>query len=176
MGCSSSTAAGGGGRPDPYKIPKPEYKPPVPSPPKPNEYNQATPQVTPHSSNEPPVVFLDQTCRLRLPTRTHRHLMPHVPQQTPSQPGAHHVSGPAPSAATPFHKRPHAAIPSTTSNNDYTRIAPFTPTSPVVTRNHGFDNVYIRGKLLGSGAFAQVFMATHKHSQNEFAVKVVDRS
>jgi len=39
-----------------------------------------------------------------------------------------------------------------------------------------FDDIYLRGKKLGVGAFANVFLGTHKPSGATYAVKEVDRS
>ena len=45
-----------------------------------------------------------------------------------------------------------------------------------VTTNIAFDDIYERGKQLGYGAFANVFVATHKPTGAQYAVKEVNRS
>jgi serine/threonine protein kinase len=45
-----------------------------------------------------------------------------------------------------------------------------------VTTDKSFDDIYERGKQLGYGAFANVFLATHKPSGAKYAVKEVDRT
>jgi calcium/calmodulin-dependent protein kinase I len=45
-----------------------------------------------------------------------------------------------------------------------------------ITTDIAFDDIYERGKQLGYGAFASVFLATHKPSGAKYAVKEVDRS
>ena len=45
-----------------------------------------------------------------------------------------------------------------------------------VTTNIVFDDIYERGKQLGFGAFANVFLATHKPTGAKYAVKEVDRT
>eukprot|EP00751_Fragilariopsis_kerguelensis_P001398 CAMPEP_0170828392 /NCGR_PEP_ID=MMETSP0733-20121128/47892_1 /TAXON_ID=186038 /ORGANISM="Fragilariopsis kerguelensis, Strain L26-C5" /LENGTH=1350 /DNA_ID=CAMNT_0011192863 /DNA_START=48 /DNA_END=4100 /DNA_ORIENTATION=+ len=45
-----------------------------------------------------------------------------------------------------------------------------------VTTTVTFDDIYSRGKQLGFGAFANVFVATHKPTGESYAVKEVDRT
>ena len=45
-----------------------------------------------------------------------------------------------------------------------------------VTTSIAFDDIYERGKQLGFGAFANVFLATHKPTGAKYAVKEVDRT
>lgn len=51
-----------------------------------------------------------------------------------------------------------------------------TANEKTVICNTAFDDIYSRGTQLGFGAFATVFLATHKPSGATYAVKEVDRS
>jgi calcium/calmodulin-dependent protein kinase I len=51
-----------------------------------------------------------------------------------------------------------------------------TNTKNTVATNVTFDDIYSRGAQLGFGAFANVFLATHKPTGETYAVKEVDRT
>lgn len=74
--------------------------------------------------------------------------------------------------------------PSTTSSNskpvilddDDFSVAPSLAVEMRSITNHTFDDVYQRGNKLGFGAFAMVFVGTHRPTGAVYAIKQVDRS
>mmetsp|Transcript_44514 Transcript_44514/g.107258 ORF Transcript_44514/g.107258 Transcript_44514/m.107258 type:complete len:1230 (-) Transcript_44514:3643-7332(-) len=61
-------------------------------------------------------------------------------------------------------------------DDDDFSVAPSLSTAMRSVCGHNFDDVYMRGKKLGYGAFANVFLAVHKPTGEEYAIKQVDRS
>lgn len=191
--CQSSSGAGS--RRDPYEIPKPSYYPTQPRPTPQHHSTQPTPPISPHTSSierppppPPPPPPIDSPVS---PTPEHHRYVPSI--NTPSVPGAHHVSGPAPSV--PFSKTeptihstsrqtreqtgvrhgvPYTGLPRPSPFDNSHPVLP-SPAPAVLERCDGFDEKYTRGKELGFGAFAKVFIGVEKTSGEKYAVKLVDR-
>ena len=164
--CLSSDAAA---RPDPYKIPTPEHDYPV---------SQPVSQQTAQSSIGPPPGVVRQTPDNSSPPRIERHVVQPAPKQTVTTTARSVTTSRTPrtAAAPTSYQPPHAVngatTPTTFPNN------PNAPSSnaSVRVRHANFDDHYKRGKALGVGAFATVFVGTHMSSGTHYAVKLVDRT
>mmetsp|Transcript_45125 Transcript_45125/g.109828 ORF Transcript_45125/g.109828 Transcript_45125/m.109828 type:complete len:1253 (-) Transcript_45125:37-3795(-) len=102
------------------------------------------------------------------------------------------VALPPPPPPPPPMSVPSAVVNDTTNNDDHDEsinsrpavvlddddfsVAPSLAVEMRSITNHTFDDVYQRGTQLGYGAFAMVYIGTHRPTGAKYAIKQVDRS
>ncbi|KAL3945402.1 MAG: hypothetical protein SGBAC_000535 [Bacillariaceae sp.] len=128
---------------------------PAPPPPLPQKTRDTAPQ-TPPSQSKPAVA--------EAPTLT--------PVRNKTGTASSTTATTGPGGAPRGTRKPQPQI---LDDDDFT-VAPSLDTAMRSVSGHQFEDVYLRGKKLGYGAFANVFVGIHKPTGKEYAIKQVDRS